>query len=188
MRPLLAVLAAAALLVAFARPAAASCAPPAPVAENAGRAVAVVYGTVTSGDYSRATVRVDRVLKGSVGSTVTTYLGPMRGGGASSIDYTAGVGTDHVLYLVRGADGQLETNACIGSHPGAPTAEENAYFGAGSAPSGTSATAAPSPTGPAAPRVLPGTATDELSWVSPLLTLGSLVAVLLLARRRIFGR
>lgn len=183
MRPLLAMLVAVALLAAFASPAAASCAPPAPVAENADRAVAVVYGTVTSGDSSRVTVRVDRVLKGSVGSTVTTYLGPTRGGGASSIDYTAGVGTDHVLYLVRGEDGQLETNACIGSHAGPPTAEENAHFGAGSAPSGTSATAAPLPSAPAAPRVLPGTATAEQLWVLPLLALTGLPLLVHIARR-----
>lgn len=180
-------LAAVVLLLAAAQPAAASCAPPAAVSENASRAEAVVYGTVASGDRSRVTVRVERVLKGTVGSTVAAYLGPTRGGGASSIDYTAPVGSDHVMYLVRASDGQLETNACNGSHAGAPTAEESAHFGAGTTPSGTSATTAPLTPGPAVPGPLPDTATAALVWLLPALTIGLLV-LLLVARRRMSAR
>lgn len=129
-------------------PAAASCASPATVAENAGRATAVVYGTITDAGGGAVTLRVDRVLKGQVGATVRAFVGPGRGGGggtaiATSIDYAAGVGSDHVLYLMRAADGQLETNACNGSHGGPPNAAELAYFGAGTSPGGGSTTSAP---------------------------------------------
>lgn len=128
------------LLLAEAQPALASCAAPATLAENAARAVAVVHGTVTATTAGAATVRVDRVLKGAVAPTITVFLGPARPAGAvgigavSSVDYPAKVGTEHVFYAIRGDDGQLETNACIGSHPGAPSADENAYFGAAGSP------------------------------------------------------
>lgn len=129
----------AAVALAFARPAVASCAPPAPVAENTARAAVVVHGTVTSASGGAITLRVDRVLKGSAGAILTVYAGPQRGGSggtavATSVDYSAEVSTDHVIYAVRAEDGQLETNACIGSHAGAPTAEEAAFFGAGASP------------------------------------------------------
>lgn len=134
----------------MASPAAASCAPPASVSENAGRAVAVVYGTVTDAGGGTITLHVDRVLKGSAGGTVTVNVGPGRdpdgAGGtavATSVDYDAKVGSDHVLYLIEGEDGQLETNACIGSHAGAPTAEEVAYFGAATSPGPATPTPAP---------------------------------------------
>lgn len=135
-------------------PAAGSCLPPAPVADNAARAVAVVYGTVTDANGGAVTLRVKSVLKGQVGGTVRAFVGPGRGGVggpvvATSIDYGAAVGTEHVLYLVRAGDGQLETNACIGSHPGAPDATEIAYFGAGASPAPGDADdpGAPSPFG-----------------------------------------
>jgi len=114
----------------------ASCAAPATVAENAGRAVAVVHGTVTEISGGAVVLRVGRVLKGGAGPEIRAFVGPARGGTAiaTSVDYAASVGTEHVLYLIRGEDGQLETNACIGSHPGAPGAEELAYFGAGAPP------------------------------------------------------
>ena len=135
----------------FATPAAASCAPPAPIAENAARAVAVVYGAVTGAESGAVILRVDKVLKGQVATPLRVFLGPSRGGGAgpvaiTSVDYgPAQVGSDHVLYVVRGSDGQLETNACIGSHAGPPDSGEVTYFGAG-----TSA-ASPAPSQNAAP-------------------------------------
>jgi hypothetical protein len=144
MRALLAALALAAMTLLDAMPAAASCAPPASVGENAARAEAVAYGTVTSTERGAIIVRVDRVLKGQVAGTLRVFVGPGRGGAAgsaiaTSIDYPdlrgpAAVGSDHVLYLIRGSDGQLETNACIGSHPGQPDAAELTYFGAGTSP------------------------------------------------------
>jgi hypothetical protein len=121
-----------------ASPAAASCAPPVTVAENAARAVAVVYGTVTASSGSALTIRIDRVLKGDIQTPARVFVGPARGGGlapvVTSVDYPATVGSDHVLYVVRGSDGELETNACVGSHAGRPNDNETAFFGAGTAP------------------------------------------------------
>lgn len=139
MRSVAAFVASLVLLASPARPALASCAPPATVGENAARAESVVYGTVTSVSDGAATVRVDRVLKGSAAGTITVWLGPGRGGSAgtavaTSIDYTAAPGTDHVLYLIRGSDGQLETSACIGSHAGPPNSDETAHFAAAASP------------------------------------------------------
>jgi hypothetical protein len=139
MRVLVGILASLSMLIAYARPAAASCAAPGSLAENASRATAVIYGTVTSAGNGSITLRVDRVLKGTAGPTALVFLGPGRGGtggavAVTSVDYAAAVSTDHLLYLIRGADGQLETNACIGSHPGQPTPDEAAFFGAGIAP------------------------------------------------------
>jgi|GEM_PF-2505005 len=119
-------------LLGFSSPAAASCPAPAPIQENAARAVAVVYGTVTQVSASAvtdvsagaATLRVDRVLKGQVGSSVRVF----GIAGFTTIDYRAELGSDHVLYLARRADGQLETNACVGSHAGPPDASEVALF------------------------------------------------------------
>jgi hypothetical protein len=138
-RALVALLSVLAVPILFLTPAAASCAPPTPVADNAARAVAVVHGTVTDVGPGSLTLRVDRVLKGSVGGTIVAFVGPGRGGAggtavATSVDYAATVGTEHVLYIIRGDDGQLETNACIGSHAGPPNAEETAHFGAGTTP------------------------------------------------------
>jgi hypothetical protein len=106
----------------------------------------VVHGTVTSASAGAITLQVDRVLKGTSGETLSVYTGPGRGGSggtavATSVDYYMTRGSDHVVYVVRGADGQLETNACIGSHSGQPTAEETAYFGPGTPPSGSGGTA-----------------------------------------------
>ena len=68
-------------------------------------------------------------------------MGPSRGGAITSVDYQAAErGHAHTLYLRSAGNGTWETNACSGSHVGAPTAEENALFGTG--------TVAP----PAAPR------------------------------------
>lgn len=187
MRLLLGMLAAVAVAFLLALPAAASCAQPATVAENVARAVVVVYGTVTEGGGGALTFRVDRTLKGQVGGTVRVFVGPGRGGGggtavATSVDYpdigrSAGVGSDHVLYLIRGGDGQLETNACIGSHAGPLDAAELAFFGAGTTPSVVPATPPP-----VAPDVsIPPPAGPQI-W--PLLLLAILGATLILFRTR----
>lgn len=167
-------------------PAAASCRPPAPTAENAARAEAVVYGTVTRASGGAVTLRVDRVLKGQVGQTVRVYVGPGRGGSggtavATSVDYQAAVGSDHVIYVARAADGQLETNACIGSHPGAPTAEEVAFFGLGASPPAASAgVSAPEPLADR-PLSVPGAA---ILSVLALATLRGVAALLIRERRQ----
>jgi len=136
MRSLAGALAAIALAFVLAMPAAASCAPPISVAENATRATAVVHGTVTDANGGALTVRVDRVFKGQAAVGIRVFVGPARAGvAATSVGYLARPGSDHVLYLIRGADGQLETNACIGSHAGPANNDELAYFGAGTEPS-----------------------------------------------------
>lgn len=170
-----------------ATPAAASCAPAASLADNAARAVAVVYGTVLSTDAGALILRVDRTLKGTIASPLRVYVGPGRGGGGSavmtSIDYRAAAGSDHVLYLIRGEDGELETNACIGSHPGPPDASEVAFFGAAAAPA-----ASPTPTVSEAPR---GAEPAPPSPQSPLPAVASLafgivaLAAIVLLRRRL---
>jgi hypothetical protein len=117
------------------------------VAQNAALADVVVYGTVTETRQTFApaggVIRFlgDRFLKGTLPGEVEVYLGPSRGGAITSVDYEAVQrGQAHTLYLRSAGDGAWETNACSGSHVGAPTVEEIALFGAG--------TAAP----PAAPR------------------------------------
>lgn len=118
------------------RPAAASCAPPVTVAENASRADAVVHGTVAGVNGRELSVRVARVLAGSVATTIRVRVGPDIGGGfgATSVDYKASPSTEHVLYLTVVSGDLYETNECNGTHPGAPTAEERVHFGEGTAP------------------------------------------------------
>lgn len=128
-------------------PALASCAPPVSVEEFAQRADAVVYGRVTGfqdgapfGPPGRlATFSVERVLKGSAGASIVVAIGPEVGGGpgvvgATSVDYNMAAGPDHTLYLRGQGSGRFETDACSGSHGGAPTPEEEAFFGPGRAP------------------------------------------------------
>jgi hypothetical protein len=80
--------------------------------------------------------RVERVLKGVAAAEMNVAIGPDVGasgpGGsvATSVDYKADDGTAHTLYLRRTGD-QYGTDACSGSHPGAPTAEETALLGGG---------------------------------------------------------
>ncbi len=156
-------------LLVFSSPAAASCPGPAPIQENAARAEAVVYGTVTQVSASAvtdvsagaATLRVDRVLKGQVGSSVRVF----GIAGLTTIDYRAELGSDHVLYLARRADGQLETNACVGSHAGPPDASEGAFFGLLSS------------SGP--PRATPSPDVEDM--VAALSVIGPLVGALILA-------
>jgi hypothetical protein len=145
MRTFAGALVAIALAGLLATPAAASCRPPVSVAENA--TVAVVHGTVTDTNGGALTMRVDRIFKGQVGVGIRVFVGPGRTGvAATSVDYLAQAGSDHIFYLIRGADGQLETNACIGNHPGPANSDEIAYFGAGTTPSAASS---PDPGGPA---------------------------------------
>lgn len=128
-------------------PALASCAPPVSVAEYAQRADAVVHGRVIGleggaplGPPGRiARFQLDRVLKGSVAGSIVVLLGPEVDSapgtvGATSVDYNVTAGTDHTLYLRAGSGGRYVTDACSGSHSGAPSPEEVSFFGAGSAP------------------------------------------------------
>ena len=99
-----------------------------------------MYGTVTETRQTFApasgVIRFQpvRFLKGTLPGEVEVYLGPSRGGAISSVDYTAVVirGEAHTLYLRSAGSGAWETNACSGSHVGAPTADETAFFGTGS--------------------------------------------------------
>ena len=137
---------AAAMVGLFPATAAASCAQTT-VAQSSAQAEVVVYGTVTETRQTFAAAggvirfRAERYLKGTLAGEVEVYLGPSRGGAITSVDYQAVQrGQAHTLYLRSVGGGAWETNACSGSHVGAPTAEENALFGTG--------TVAP----PAAPR------------------------------------
>jgi hypothetical protein len=132
-----------------AAPAGASCAAPQSIKETADRADAVVYVRVVGlegppiGAPSRfALVKVERVLKGSVYVDIGVALGPEADAPpgtvvATSVDYRAERGTDHTLYMKQRAPGGYATDACAGSHPGAPTAEETAFFGQGKPPDRT---------------------------------------------------
>ena len=114
------------------------------------------------------------------------FVGPGRAGAPgtavmTSDDYAAAVGSDHVLYLIGGSDGQLETNACIGSHAGPPNALEAAYFGAGTSPN----------SGAGMPRLetvfgAPATLAEVAAiWpVLILVVLGSAIVVVYVVRRR----
>lgn len=196
MRFLVAALAAVAVTLGVARPVAASCAPPAPLADNAARAVAVVHGSVTSVENGALTLRVVRVLKGPVDATLLVFVGPGRraagAGGVTSVDYpdmstTVQVGSDHVLYLYRGSDGALETNACTGSHAGPPTADEVAYFGAGTSPGGSTT---PAPTSAPGTTPAPATVSEapapvvQISAIWPLLILAIVGGATILVLRR----
>lgn len=115
----------------------ASCLPPS-LPDQIARAEVIVYGTVTETRQTFAPAggtikfRPERVLKGTLTSVVEVHLGPSRGGAVTSVDYTAATrGEGHTLYLRRADGGAYETDACSGSHPGAPTAEEEKALGGG---------------------------------------------------------
>jgi hypothetical protein len=110
------------------------------VADVAARAEVVVYGTVTETRQTFAPAsgvirfRPERFLKGTLPGEVEVYLGPTKGGAMTSVDYTAVVrGEAHTLFLRPADNGAWQTDACSGSHSGAPTSEETAFFGTGSA-------------------------------------------------------
>jgi len=108
------------------------------VAQQAALADVVVYGTVTETRQTFAPAsgvirfRADRFLKGSLPGEVEVYLGPTKGGAITSVDYSAVIrGEGHTLYLKAAGNGAWQTDACSGSHVGAPTAEEASFFGTG---------------------------------------------------------
>jgi len=110
------------------------------VAERATLAEVVVYGTVTETRQTFAPAggvirfRPERFLKGTLPGEVEIYLGPTHGGAITSVDYEAvRRGEAHTLYVRSAGNGSWETDACSGSHVGAPTAEETSFFGTGSA-------------------------------------------------------
>jgi hypothetical protein len=110
------------------------------IVQRAALAEAVVYGTVTQTRQTFAAAggvirfRPERFLKGTLPGEVEVYLGPSRGGAITSVDYGAATrGEAHTLYLRPAGDGGWQTDACSGSHAGAPTAEETTFFGAGTA-------------------------------------------------------
>jgi hypothetical protein len=177
---LLAVLVVAIILtVARGTPSAASCAPPVPLADRGALAVAVIHGTVASVGGGALTLRVDRVFKGVAATPLRVFVGPARGVGATSVDYTAASGTDQMLYLITGLDGELETNACIGNHSGPATAEELAYFGAGVAPTAGSLEILVQLTGNHPPSVA-----DFAAWAGLALVLIGAGAVIVARRRK----
>ena len=108
------------------------------VADQIGRAEIVAYGTLTGIRMTFApaspvvTFRPDRVLKGTLSATVEVFFGPTHGGAVTSVDYAGAPPETHTLYL-RAAGGSYETDACSGSHAGAPTANEERLLGRGAA-------------------------------------------------------
>jgi len=108
------------------------------VAERAAMADVVVYGTVTETRQTFAAAggvirfRPERFLKGTFPGEVEVYLGPSKGGAVTSVDYQAALRDEaHTLYLRAAGNNTWQTDACSGSHAGAPTTEESAFFGAG---------------------------------------------------------
>ncbi|MGH2492395.1 MAG: hypothetical protein ACRDF9_12890 [Candidatus Limnocylindria bacterium] len=146
------------------------------VAERAPLAEVVVYGTVTETRQTFAPAsgvirfRPERFLKGTLPGEVEVYLGPTKGGPITSVDYEAVTRDEaHTLYLRSADNGAWQTDVCSGSHVGAPTSEETAFFGAG--------TAAP----PIAPR-------DNTLLVIFAVVVGLIVLAGLVLARRYSGR
>ncbi len=115
----------------------ASCTP-VDLADQIARAEVIAYGTVAETRQTFAPAggvikfTPERVLKGTLTSVVEVNLGPGRGGSVTSVDYMAATrGEGHTLYLRRVDGGAYQTDACSGSHPGAPTADEEKALGAG---------------------------------------------------------
>jgi hypothetical protein len=109
------------------------------VVDRASLAEVVVYGTVTETRQTFAPAsgvirfRPERFLKGTLTGEVEVYLGPTKGGAITSVDYEAARrGEAHTLYLRSAGNGSWQTDACSGSHVGAPNPEETSFFGAGS--------------------------------------------------------
>lgn len=123
MRTLMAVVLAAVSLHLGAATAEASCIQQT-LAEQAERADVVAFGRVSGNSFE-----IRQVLKGQAGGTVQVRFGEGGPGVVTSVDYMNEPG-DHTLYLRRDGSGYA-TNACSGSHPGVPTGDERAFFGAG---------------------------------------------------------
>lgn len=147
LRALLASLWAVSTLALIGIPAAASCLAPQSLQEVADRADAVVYARVIGFEGAPGGapgrfgfVQVERVLKGSAYTRIGVGIGPgseaggISGPAATSIDYQMERGTDHTLYLKQHSPAGYATDACSGSHPGPPTAEEERFFGPGKPP------------------------------------------------------
>ena len=123
-------------MLAAPQPAAASCAQQT-LSDQAARADVVVFGTVTSIRMTFAPAspvimfRPERVLKGTLTKSVQVYLGPTHGGAVTSVDYQAASPQQHTLYVRDAHDGSFETDACSGSHEGAPSADEEKLLGTG---------------------------------------------------------
>jgi hypothetical protein len=123
------------LTTGFAATGLASCVGP-NLADQIARADVVAYGTVVRPiglplfpPARTIKFRVDRVLKGTAQLEMDVTIGP-GGTAVTSVDYQADDGTAHTLYLRRTGDA-FATDACSGSHPGQPNAEETALLGEG---------------------------------------------------------
>ena len=115
---------------AMARPAAGSCVQQ-DLAAQVARADVIASGRVVSVGAGGGPLifRATTILKGALdGGGVSVQNGPSDGV-ATSVDYRAATG-DHVLYL-QGTGRGFTTNACSGSHPGPPTADEMHLLGPG---------------------------------------------------------
>jgi hypothetical protein len=116
----------------WSQPALASCAVLS-TQEQVAMATVIVYGNVTQGDRGTReiyyTVELKQIYKGSPKNPA--FVADT----TSSVSYKLTVGTDHTLYLRLNEKGLFETNQCVGSHPGPPTADELKLLGPG-APAG----------------------------------------------------
>ncbi len=130
-------------------PAFASCAEANPIAQTA-RAEVIAYGTLTGIRMTFApaspvvTFRPERVLKGTLTTSVEVFFGPTHGGPQTSVDYAGAPPEAHTLYLRR-TDDSYETDACSGSHSGPPTADEERMLGRGAEVVATDAGTRPDP-------------------------------------------
>lgn len=136
---LFAVVALAVVLAGLPAKAATSCAALS-IAELAELADVVVYGTVTeirpavAPEIGVVRFRVERVFKGTPLGEIEVAIGPS-GDPIWSTDYVVTQrGSTHTLYLSSADNDPWKTDVCSGSHPGAPTSEETAYFGPGREP------------------------------------------------------
>lgn len=105
-----------------------------------------------------------------------------RAGGptATSIDYQMEHGSDHTLYLKQDlVTRRSSTDACSGSHPGAPTADEERLFGPGRPRPATAGPPDRTPTG------LDSTTTEDriIGALATLLALVGGAAAIWYARR-----
>ncbi|HET8567624.1 MAG TPA: hypothetical protein VFM93_01395 [Candidatus Limnocylindria bacterium] len=109
--------------------------------ERIARADVVAHGAVVGlegGDRRSLIVQVDRTYKGTAPAVIFVAAGPRGEGGAltgvaTSVDYDAPVGSEHTLFLKQHSPAGFSTDACSGSHPGGPSAEERAALGEGRA-------------------------------------------------------